>query len=247
MGSSMYEFFAEILGRKDGLCGGMGGSMHLQDPKNGFIGSVPIVAATVPLAVGAAISLKMDNKSQISVAYLGDGAIEEGIVHESFNLSSILNLPVVYVIENNLFASHMHIDTRQTQSACSRFAQANGIDYRLVDGNDVVAVRLAMKELSQAAKKDKKPGLIEAVTYRWLGHVDWREDIDVGVNRSKSEIELWKKSDPIQRLLCSMLEKKYINENFLNSETNLLNKEIEIAWNKALKSPYPKIIPSALL
>lgn len=243
LGTNLFSFFSEILGRSSGLCGGMGGSMHLQDKENGFMGSVPIVAATVPLAVGSALSIKMDKRKSVAVAYLGDGAMEEGIVHESLNLSSILNVPVIFVIENNLFASHMHIDTRQTQSACVRFAKANGIDHFLVDGNDVISVYNSMTNLVQSSKDQNKPGLIEAVTYRWLGHVDWREDIDVGVNRSKKELEMWKNKDPIMRLINGMVDNEIIDDNYLAKASKEISKEINYYWELALESAYPKELP----
>ena len=101
--SSVYKLFAEVLGKNTGHSKGMGGSMHLIDKSNGFFGSVPIVAGTVPLATGAALSAKMKKNSQIAVSYFGDGAIEEGIVHESLNLASLLKLPIIFVLENNLY------------------------------------------------------------------------------------------------------------------------------------------------
>jgi len=128
-----YRLFAEILGKETGFSKGMGGSMHLYDQPSGFYGSVPIVAGTVSLAVGAAMAAKMQNTDDIGVAYIGDGAVEEGVVHESFNLAKIQKVPMLFVIENNLFASHMHISLRQSSDMISRFAIANDIPYKLVD------------------------------------------------------------------------------------------------------------------
>ncbi len=136
----IYKLFAEVLGKKSGFSKGMGGSMHLFDQSNGFYGATPIVAGTVPLAVGAALASKMQNLKDIGVSYLGDGAVEEGVVHESFNLAKVLKTPVLFVIENNLFASHMHISLRQPSESVSRFADANHIPYKLLDGNDIVSV-----------------------------------------------------------------------------------------------------------
>ena len=145
--------------------------MHLQDKSVGFYGSVPIVAGTVPIAVGAALAAKLDKSASISVAYLGDGAIEEGVVQESLNLAS--NVITHHICcGNNFFASHMHIDIRQKFSQTSRLAEVNGIQNYVVDGNDVVAVSEVMKTLSSDARRNSKPGFIEAVTFRWLGHVD---------------------------------------------------------------------------
>jgi TPP-dependent pyruvate/acetoin dehydrogenase alpha subunit len=228
LGSSVRKLFAEVLGKETGHSKGMGGSMHLWDQPKGFYGSVPIVSGTVPLAVGAGLAAKLTNSGDVSVAYLGDGAMEEGVVHESLNLARIQNIPMIFVVENNLFASHMHISVRQPKDSTARFAYANDINFKIVDGNDVVAVEAAASELIEKARKSEGPGFIEAVTYRWYGHVDWREDIDVGVNRSQEDVSNWRARDPIDRLKRAMIE-------FDAS----LQDEIDKAWNLALSDPYP--------
>ena len=238
---NFYKLFAEVLGKETGFSKGMGGSMHLYDQPNGFYGSVPIVAGTVPLAVGAAMAAKMKKTDDISVAYIGDGAAEEGVAHESFNLAKVQKIPILFVIENNLFASHMHIATRQPNDMISRFAKANEIPHKLLDGNDVVAVAKASKELIDDIRSGKGPALIELVTYRWYGHVDWRDDVDVGVERSLTDINNWKARDPILRLSKSMIKEKMgtmEQENFLNDK---IDKEIQIAWEKAMNDPYPSL------
>jgi len=236
-----YRLFAEVLGKETGFSKGMGGSMHLWDQPNGFYGSAPIVAGTVPLAVGAGMAAKMQNKNDIGVAYIGDGAVEEGIVHESFNLAKVQNSPVLFVIENNMFASHMHISLRQPSDMISRFAVANDIPYKLVDGNDVVAVSNATEELVKDIRSGNGPKLIECVTYRWYGHVDWRDDVDVGVKRSMDDIENWKARDPILRLSNAMK-----NTNMWDAEKEIelndkLDSEIKVAWEKAMNDPYPAL------
>jgi pyruvate dehydrogenase E1 component alpha subunit len=213
--------------------------MHLYDQPNGFYGSVPIVAGTVSLAVGAAMAAKMQKTDDIGLVYIGDGAVEEGVVHESFNLAKIQKAPILFVIENNLFASHMHISLRQPSDMISRFAIANDIPYKLVDGNDVVAVAKASKELIDDIRAGRGPGFIELVTYRWYGHVDWRDDVDVGVDRSLDDIEHWKARDPILRLSKSMLKAKIWSMEQENDLNNMFNKEIQIAWEKAMNDPYP--------
>ena len=236
---NFYKLFAEVLGKETGFSKGMGGSMHLYDQSNGFYGSVPIVAGTVSLAVGAAMAAKMQKTDDIGVAYIGDGAVEEGVVHESFNLAKIQKAPMLFVIENNLFASHMHISLRQPSDMISRFAIANDIPYKLVDGNDVVAVAKASKELIDDIRAGKGPGLIELVTYRWYGHVDWRDDVDVGVDRSLDDIENWKARDPILRLSKSMIKAKMWTIEEEKNLNNKIDKEIQIAWEMAMNDPYP--------
>ena len=236
---NFYKLFAEVLGKETGFSKGMGGSMHLYDQTNGFYGSVPIVAGTVSLAVGAAMAAKMQKTDDIGVVYIGDGAVEEGVVHESFNLAKIQKAPMLFVIENNLFASHMHISLRQPSNMISRFAIANDIPYKLVDGNDVVAVTKASKELIDDMRAGKGPGFIELVTYRWYGHVDWRDDVDVGVDRALDDIENWKARDPIARLSKSMIKSKIWTEEQELELGNKIDKEIQIAWKMATNDPYP--------
>jgi len=240
-----YRLFAEVLGKETGFSKGMGGSMHLYDQPNGFYGSVPIVAGTVPLAVGAAMAAKMQKTNDIGVAYLGDGAAEEGVVHESFNLAKVQKAPVLFVIENNLFASHMHISLRQPSDMVSRFAKANEIPYKLVDGNDVIAVAKASKELIDNMRSRSGPALIELVTYRWYGHVDWRDDVDVGVDRSLDDITNWKARDPIARLSQAMIDSgmwSLEQEEIIGLE---LDKKIQDAWKQAMDDPYPSLEATA--
>jgi len=239
LGTDVRKLFAEILGKYTGLSKGMGGSMHLLDKSVGFYGSVPIVAGTVSLAVGSAMAARLSNLTDISVVYLGDGACEEGIVHESLNLASLQKDPVIFVVENNLFASHMHISLRQPMDSTARFAYANSIPHRIVDGNDVTAVYSAASHLISAARQGNGPGFIEAVTYRWYGHVDWREDIDVGVSRSQHDVEQWRRKDPIRRLKDALLASNLITSGFYSDLTASIDVRIQKSWADALSDPYP--------
>ena len=245
LGSSLHGLFAEVLGKETGLSRGMGGSMHLWDQPRGFYGSVPIVAATVPLAVGAGLAAKMQGSSDIGVAYFGDGAVEEGVVHESLNLARMLRAPVLFVVENNLFASHMHISLRQPKTATARFAAAHDIPYEIADGNDVLKVAEAAARLIQRARAGDGPGYLEAVTYRWYGHVDWREDIDVGVQRSVEDLTNWRKRDPLKRLAVAMVMAGVCQDADIEQIEREVSAEVESAWLQAMADPYPE--PSALL
>ena len=238
---NFYKLFAEVLGKKTGFSKGMGGSMHLHDQSNGFYGSVPIVAGTVPLAVGTAIAAKLQKKYDIGVVYLGDGAVEEGVTQESFNLAKTQKAPMLFVIENNLFASPMHIELRQPRNKISRFALANDIPHKLIDGNDVISVTEASRELIDNIRAGKGPALIELVTYRWYGHVDWRDDVDVGVKRSLDDIKNWKLRDPILRLSKSMIKSKIWTEEEEKNLNNEIDNEVQIAWDKAMNDPYPSL------
>ncbi len=239
LATDLRKFFSEILGRSEGLSKGMGGSMHLIDKKCGFYGSVPIVAGTIPIALGAALAAKIQENKSIAVSYFGDGASEEGVFHESLNLSNILNCPILFVCENNLFSSHMFISERQPLSSIARFALANDINFKIIDGNNICEVNNAANELINWIRKSSKPAFIEAVTYRWYGHVDWREDIDVGVNRSEKDLKNWKKRDPIQRLINGLKSKDLFDEERYIELSNNLDSEISIAWDTAVQDPYP--------
>jgi len=239
LGTDLFEFFSEILGRESGLCHGKGGSMHLSDRTVGFYGSVPIVAGTVSLAVGAAMASRLSSSSRVAVAYLGDGACEEGIVHESLNLASLYKEPILFVVENNLFASHMHISQRQPYKSTARFASAHAIPYSVVDGNNVIDVASAAQKHLDDIRNFGGPGFIEAVTFRWYGHVDWRDDIDVGVNRSQADIEHWRKKDPIKRLNEAMINSHSWSIDEYESLNSSLQLIISNAWNKALESSRP--------
>ena len=240
LGSSVHKLFAEVLGKDTGHSRGMGGSMHLWDGPNGFYGSVPIVAGTVALAVGAGLAAKMQRTGDVAVAYLGDGAIEEGVVHESLNLARVQHIPVLFVIENNLFASHMHISIRQPSDATARFAAANRIPFEVIDGNDVVTVARSAKQAIEHARAGGGPALIEAVTYRWYGHVDWRDDIDVGVNRSQADVANWKARDPVLRLKTAMNQAGLWSDADETALTESLAREMAEHWAQAMADPYPE-------
>lgn len=239
MTNNIHKLFAEVLGKDTGYSKGMGGSMHLWDRGNGFYGSVPIVAGTVSLAVGAGIASRLMKDNSVSVSYLGDGAVEEGVVFESFNLAKVHRSPTVFVIENNLFSSHMHISQRQPSFLTKRIGDACGIRSVLLDGNNVVEIQDAASELIKFARDNCEPVLIEAITYRFFGHVDWRDDIDVGVNRSQKDLELWKLRDPISRLSNALHRESIIDKDYIKSMQESLNDEINKAWNQALLDPYP--------
>jgi len=233
------SLFSEVLGKVTGCSKGMGGSMHLIDKAHGFWGSVPIVAASVPIATGAALAAKMDGKGDVAVSYFGDGAVEEGALQESLNLASIMKLPIIFVCENNFFASHMHISQRQSLNSTIRFAHAHGIPAQIVDGNDVVAMARVAKEAIERSRDDLGPFFIEAVTYRWRGHVGPREDTDVGVKRNE-DLGRWKLRDPIQRLVGALEMFNHLKVNDYIKLESEIQDLINDAWLKAEDAPYPE-------
>ncbi|MDR1665898.1 MAG: thiamine pyrophosphate-dependent dehydrogenase E1 component subunit alpha [Puniceicoccales bacterium] len=228
---------AEVLGKEAGCAKGMGGSQHLIFEEMGFGGSVPIVGATIPIAAGAALAMKMQKSSSIAVAFFGDGATEEGVLHETLNLASQWRLPVIFVCENNLFASHLHILQRQPDAGTMRFAEAHRIEHTQLDGNDAISLCHALESIVNKIRNECIPYFVEVLTYRWKGHVGYREDIDVGLKRSR-DLVVWEKRDPIIRLYRFMVEQTLISRESFCSLRKEICTRILYAWKLALKAPY---------
>jgi len=225
---------AEVLGKKSGCSKGMGGSQHLINIEKGFGGSVPIVGGTIPITCGAALAMKLTNNGGIAIPFFGDGATEEGVFHESLNLASVMKLPVCFIAENNLFASHLHILERQPETSLCRFARAHLIENIQLDGNDVISLYNRLKQIIRYVRYKRLPYFVEVMTYRWKGHVGYREDLDVGVKR-KEDLSVWKtEKDPIGRLLSKHESLKDTYENLIRE----VHKRIKRAWNFAKQSDY---------
>ena len=171
----------------------------------GIFGTVPIVAATVPLAAGAAMAYKLRREARVAVAFFGDGALEEGPVHESMNLAAVYRLPVVFVCENNLYSSHLHWSERRVADNLDRAGEFHSIPGERVDGNDVRAVYVGRAAAAERARAGNGPGFLECRTFRWRGHVGASYDLDVGVRR-RGELEQWVAKDPLRRAESELLE-----------------------------------------
>src|SRR5215208_6656100 len=152
LGGPPHGLLAEVQGKDTGVSRGMGGSMHLIDIPNGLFGTVPIVGATIPIAVGAGIAAKMDGNGDMAVSFFGDGATEEGAFHESMNLAAIMKAPVLFVCENNFFSSHLHIALRQPDTSVCRDADAHRIGWARADGNDLAAIRAVTRDAVEAIR-----------------------------------------------------------------------------------------------
>ncbi|MDG2308744.1 MAG: thiamine pyrophosphate-dependent dehydrogenase E1 component subunit alpha [Candidatus Binatia bacterium] len=237
LGCDLDALFDEIHGRESGCSHGMGGSMHLRDVENGLYGTVPIVAATVPIASGSALAAKMDGRGSVAISYFGDGATEEGVVHETLNLASVMGLPLLFVCENNFFSSHLHIHARQPADSTCRFAEAHGITWFRVDGNDLAEVKRVSAEAFELARTNQ-PVYLELVTYRWRGHVGYREDLDVGVRRG-GDVTLWKRRDPIRRLASAMVAADRLKPSDLDRICNETRQRVAASWQRASKAPHP--------
>jgi TPP-dependent pyruvate/acetoin dehydrogenase alpha subunit len=240
IGASVEGLLAEVLGRRTGCSGGMGGSMHLIAPELGLLGTVPIVGATVPMAVGAALAARMDETGGVATVFFGDGATEEGVVQESLNFAASYPLPVLFACENNLFSSHLHIRLRQPSDSVARYARAHGVAWETIDGNDVVAVADAAERAVTRARASGRPTFLEMVTYRWRGHVGPRDDVDVGVKRT-GDLSHWKKRDPIRRLTEAMLSAQLLDGGELDAIELSIEREVSAALETAQAAPYPDL------
>lgn len=240
LGGATYPLIAEVLGKYDGVSKGMGGSMHLYGAEYGFQGSVPLVGATIAIAVGAALALKMDQSDDVAVSYFGDGATEEGVFHESLNLASNYELPVLFVCENNLFSSHLNISLRQPSDKLARFGEAHRMPAKVVDGNDVIAVANAGHELLAEMRKGGGPAFLEPVTYRLRGHVGPNEDIDVGVRRKMEDLEAWRKRDPVKRLKEALFAAGYLTEAAFEQLKEKMRGDVLDDVKRAKNAAYPR-------
>lgn len=238
LGGSPHGLLAEVQGKDTGVSRGMGGSMHLMDIPNGLYGTVPIVGATIPIAVGAGLAAKMDGNGDMAVSFFGDGATEEGVFHESMNLAAVMKIPVLFVCENNFFSSHLHIALRQPDSSVCRYAEAHRIAWARADGNDLAAVRAVTREAVEAIRAGEGPRFLELVTYRWRGHVGHREDEDVGVKR-KDDLAAWKLRDPISRLALALESIGAIDRQQLKRFWTEAHVIVDEAWASATHDGYP--------
>lgn len=211
-GGKIKELFAEIYCKETGCSGGRGGSMHLCDPSIGLLGSSSIVAGGLGIGLGPAFKAKIMHEDNVSVIFHGDCVPEEGIWSESLNFAAIKKLPVVYVCENNLYAASAPLEDRRVGDNIEEVAKAIGMNVEIVDGNDLFAVYDAAKKAIAKARNGEGPQFIETRTYRWLGHVGNRDDIDVGL-RSQEELDYWKGRCPI-----ASLEEKLINDNICTKD-----------------------------
>jgi pyruvate dehydrogenase E1 component alpha subunit len=226
---------AELWGKTTGSSGGRGGSMHMYAPEYGFMGTNGIVGAPIPLATGAALSAKLRKRGQVVVCFFGDGAVNSGSFHESVNMGSVWDLPIVYVCENNLYATEMAFQRATKNTSVASRAAAYGMSGVAVDGQDVVAVHEAAQAAISRARKDGGPTLIECKTYRYVGHHEGDPGTDY---RTRDEVQEWKRKDPVKlarkRLLDSGVEESKLQAIDLEVE-QLIDQAVEFAE----KSPEP--------
>jgi pyruvate dehydrogenase E1 component alpha subunit len=195
-GAEVDRMMAEFLGKETGYCRGRGGSMHIADVDHNNLGANGIVAGGVPIAVGVGLSIKMRKTDQVCLVIFGDGAANEGAFHESLNMASIWNLPVIYLCENNQYAMSMPVERAFNIPQISQRAASYGIPGVTVDGNDILDVYLAVRKAHDRAKRGEGPSLVESRTYRYKGH----SKSDRQAYRTREEVKDWQDNrDPIMR------------------------------------------------
>ncbi|MBI2144009.1 dehydrogenase E1 component subunit alpha/beta [Candidatus Woesearchaeota archaeon] len=238
-GGNINAMIAEIYGKETGCSRGRGGSMHLTDLSVNFVASTAIVGGTIPLAVGTALASRMQNKKDVAVAFFGDSAVEGGVFHEALNFAALHKLPVLFVCENNLYASQTHIRERQPEREITQLAKSQGIAAFKEDGNDAVAVYTTAKKAVEHARSGNGPVFLEFPTYRWLEHVGPNDDSKLGY-RSEKEIQEWKARDPLERLKKTLLENSLATEKNLKSIDDEAKQKVDEAFRFAKGSPFPK-------
>ncbi len=203
-GAELGPICAELWGRSTGYCGGKGGSMHIVSTEHGFVGQSPIIGGSGLLATGAALAFDLTRQSRVAVAFMGDGAVGQGVFHESLNLAAIWRLPVVFVVENNGFAHSFRAAQMQLNSQVASRAEGYGIPGAVVDGIDVFAVYAATRAAVERAREGGGPTLLEAKCYRWRGH-------NLGdaehLYRPREEVEKARRDDPLDRFRSAISDR----------------------------------------
>jgi len=235
-GGDVKRMMAELYGKATGYNKGKGGSMHIAAPSLGILGANGIVGGGIPIATGAGLSAKLRQSGQVTVCFFGDGASNQGTFHESINLASAFDLPVVYVCENNLYG----VGTRQTNVRKVEDIADRGVGYGIpglaVDGNDVIAVYEACKEAVGRAREGKGPTLIECKTYRWQTHFEGEPD----TYRPPEEVEAWVQQEPIAAYRRLLIEQGVLTEAQADEIEAHVVEKLDQAVEFARQSPLPE-------
>jgi pyruvate/2-oxoglutarate/acetoin dehydrogenase E1 component/TPP-dependent pyruvate/acetoin dehydrogenase alpha subunit len=232
----MQRPLAEMFGKAEGVCRGKGGTMHVADFEKAMLGAFPVVGASIPIATGGGLAAKTTGNGRVSIAFFGDGAANQGTFHEAINLAAILDLPVIFVCENNLYAIFTRQDYAMRIQNIADRAAAYGIPGVIVDGNDALAVYRAVREAAARARAGKGPTLIEAKTYRLGGH----HTGDPGtVYRAREETEEWRRRDPLPKFRAYLLQAGEIHEAEVRQLESQVAQQLEEAVACAKAAPAP--------
>jgi len=236
-GTHPNNVMAELFGRVDGTSGGRGGSMHIFDLEKRFMGGYGIVGGNLPLAAGLALSSDYRGTDEVTVCMFGDGASNAGNFGETMNLAALWSLPVVFLVENNLYGMGTAIERHSAVTDLAHKAEGMGIPGVRVDGMDVLAVRETVSEHIRLARDERTPTLVEAFTYRYRGH----SAADPEVYREKEEVEEWQRKDPIENFASRLIKENVISEEVLQSIRDEADKTVMAAVEFADASPEPPL------
>jgi len=241
-GGSMPEMAAEIFCRETGCSRGRGGSMHLIAPEVGMMGAAPIVAGTISLALGAALAAAIRKDGCVAVTFFGDGATGEGVLYESMNFAALRRLPIIFVCENNYYATHMPVRECRVDRPLYEIAGPFGIESCQEDGNDVLAVYEAGRAAVEKCRSGEGPVFLEFLTYRYRGHVGPDDNIQGSHTdiRPPEEIERWRLNDPILRLEKYLRERQIMGEDETSAVRDEIAREVAAAHDFARRSPSPR-------
>ncbi len=238
-GGDLKAMLAELYGRATGCALGRGGSQHLIDLQAGFIASAPILAGTLPIAVGAAFGAVRKGEDRVSVVYFGDGATEEGVFSESLNFASVNRLPVIFVCENNLYSVHTPMEIRQPAGRnIAEIGQAHAIPGFKADGNAIEVVWELGGQAVARARSGQGPTLLEFETYRWAEHCGPNDDIALGY-RSAEELAAWQERCPVERARTALFAQGLLDTGSHDALEWEIESEIEDAVAFAKASPFP--------
>jgi len=235
-GISLDGAMAELFGKTTGCCKGKGGSMHLGDLSKGIVPAVAIVGGGIPIATGVGLSFKMQKKNNVAVCFMGDGATNEGTFHEGVNMGAIWDLPVIYVIVNNLYGASTHVSKVFNTRTIAERAVAYGIPGVTVDGNDVLAVYEAAAKAVERAKAGKGPTILELMTYRITGH----SRRDPALYQPEKEKKQALANEPIGRFTKYLLDEQTATQAELDGIDKEIDEEIEASVEKAMAAPFPE-------
>ena len=234
-GADLNKSMAELMGKATGYCKGRSGSMHIADFTQGNLGANAIVGGGIPIAVGAALSAKLQKQDRVAVSFFGDGASNEGTFHESLNMASIWKLPIIFVCENNGYGISVPVSESTSVKDISVRGAAYDMPGETVDGNDVEAIDAAFARALERAKSGQGPSQIECKTYRWMGH--WTGDPQT--YRTREEVNSWKAKDPIKRWREKLIAAGLYTAAELDQMDQSAEEETTAATEFALNSPNP--------
>jgi pyruvate dehydrogenase E1 component alpha subunit len=237
-GGNLFSMYSEMLGKATGCCRGKGGSMHMLDRGMNFLGSTPILSSGVPIAAGVAFSQKFLDTGAISVVYVGDGASEEGAMYETLNISSVLEIPILFVLKNNLYSVNTPRSTRRSEFYNNRkVIEGIGVKYFEADGNSFPNIFSEAKQAVQYVRSNLQPALIDVTVFRHMAHSAPLMDDHIGY-RKVDTLEVREKADPIANLRLDLVQ-EFSAAPILEIE-NEVNLEILKALEDAIQAPMPK-------